>query len=634
MKIRELTDFNFFALKEVLLCTFIAASIVIPSNWVAICGLIYVFLAPTIVVLVLSKRTWSSFTFPKAYFLSAIAVLGGILLFRRQSTILISWPVLLYAFLLAVHPLFKGMVTAIGSSDRTTGAWVRLCALFAGIAAWNLANPFPYVLKLWILAVPALALSVTIILGKRNVFYISGKNSFGREFGSMGNPMATSSLLVLSLPVFAELTFIGVGTHQYWYLLFLPLYLYGLLSSAGRGTVVGVVLSLPLVVYVAYNYSPWWLVAGLVCVLGVAWVARDYIKQLYQRTLWMIKRGIGKEPRFLLWRDALSFYIKNPLGTGYDSFRRAFMPYRSKESYLAEPTVHYDKVHNVFLEELVEGSFFALLLFVVILAQCFVKGPWVIKASLLAFVGDAFFTIYDPANWFYMWLLFILVPFNTVIGTYWLYPVMAITLFTFVLLSLDYMPQIVAGNGEAARIRGERDIAAQLFNAAYTTFPWSIDYLSEWALLQMSLLNEAKMNDEMALGYHNTFKNLEPYIKRYAPNVDDIYASWLMFCGKYSSLRNEGQRIYDLLQHINPYGMRVRKAFAHYLGNINNWDMAMSLLEENIKEYPFDADSYYMLVLACYQQSLWSTARQYFRLWKERFPNDSRLPQLEQVLGI
>jgi len=27
------------------------------------------------------------------------------------------------------------------------------------------------------------------------------------------------------------------------------------------------------------------------------------------------------------------------------------MPYRSKESYLAEPTVHYDKVHNVFLEE-------------------------------------------------------------------------------------------------------------------------------------------------------------------------------------------------------------------------------------------------------------------------------------------
>jgi tetratricopeptide (TPR) repeat protein len=634
MKIRELKDFNFFALEEMLLLLPSVVALALPTTLLRQLVITYVLCAPSLVVLGISKRTWSSFAFPKAHFLSAVALWGGLLLFRTTSTVVISLPVILYAFFLAIHPIFRGMPTAIGSSDRSTGAWIRLSALFTGIASWNMLSSFPYEFKLWSIAVAALALSVSILMGKKNIYYISGKATFGREFGSMGNPMAASSLLTLAFPVFADLTLVGVSTGKYWYVLILPLYLYGLFSSAGRGALMGLLLSSPFVIYMVYTYNPWYLLVVLALFLLTIWFARDYVRQLYQRTIWTIKKGITKEPRFFLWRDALRYYFKSLIGTGYDAFRRAFMAYRSKESYLAEPTVHYDKVHNIFLEELVEGSLVAFLLFISVLVQFFLHGPLVVKGMLFAAIGDGLFTIYDPANWMYFWLFGSLVSFSHAISVYWLYPIWGIVLYAFVLTALNYMPQIVAGNAEAARRRGERDIAAQMFNAAYTVFPWGIDYLAEWSLLQMSLLNEAKLTDEMAVGYHNTFKNLEPYLERYSPNIDDFYASWLMFCGKYPSLRSEGNRIFDLLQRINPYGLRIRKACAHFLGNVGNWDLAMSLLEENINEYPFDADSYYMLVLACYQQKLWSTGRKYLNQWKEKFPNDSRLPQLEQALGI
>jgi len=90
------------------------------------------------------------------------------------------------------------------------------------------SNPIsPYEVKLWILTFPPLVLSLSIIFAGRNWIFPSGKASFGREFGSMGNPMPASSLLVMALPVVSELTFLGVSTGRYWYLLALPLYAYG-----------------------------------------------------------------------------------------------------------------------------------------------------------------------------------------------------------------------------------------------------------------------------------------------------------------------------------------------------------------------------------------------------------------------
>lgn len=634
MKIRELRDFGFFAIKEALLILPIVLSATVPKAFLGWCAVFYAFVAPSVVVLAFSKRTWSSFTYPKAHFLSAMAVCGGVILFRTQSSFVASWPVLLYAFLLAVHPLFKGMVTAIGSSERSTGAWIRLSALFMGLSIWNLTYSLPYEIKLWVLAVPALVLSLSVILAKKDWIYPSGKAIFGREFGSMGNPMPTSSLLVAALPIVSELAFLGVSTGRYWYLLILPLYAYGFFASAGRGALFGALLCTPFILYMGFLYSPWWLLIGIFSVLAVAFVARNYLRQLWNRIVGTFRRGIGKEPRFFLWRDTLSFCMRQPTGSGYDNFRRAFMPYRSKESYLAEPTVHYDKVHNVFLEEWAEGSIAAFLLFVVVLLDMFMKGSLSLKGAVFAVIGDGFFGIYNPANWLYFWMLGSLASFSTVLGMYWLYPLWGMVVFAFILTSLNHMPEVTAGNARSARLAGQRDIAAQLFNAAYTVFPWCVDYLSEWALLQMALLNEAKLSDEMALGYHNTFKGLKPYLDRYASNIDDIYTSWLMFCGKYPSLRSEGRQIMERLQEINPYGHRVRIACAHYLGNVGNWDLAMSLLEENINEYPFDADSYYMLVLACYEQRLWSTGRKYLYLWRERFPNDSRVADLEKALGI
>lgn len=94
------------------------------------------------------------------------------------------------------------------------------------------------------------------------------------------------------------------------------------------------------------------------------------------------------------------------------------MPYRSKESYLAEPTVHYDKVHNVFLEEWAEGSIAAFLLFVVVLLDMFMKGSLSLKGAVFAVIGDGFFGIYNPANWLYFWMLGSLASFSTVLGMY------------------------------------------------------------------------------------------------------------------------------------------------------------------------------------------------------------------------
>jgi len=79
----------------------------------------------------------------------------------------------------------------------------------------------------------SLVLSLSIIFAGRNWIFPSGKASFGREFGSMGNPMPASSLLVMALPVVSELTFWG-QYGRYWYLLALPLYAYGFFASAGR----------------------------------------------------------------------------------------------------------------------------------------------------------------------------------------------------------------------------------------------------------------------------------------------------------------------------------------------------------------------------------------------------------------
>lgn len=634
MKIRELRDFGFFAIKEVLLILPMVLSAAVPKTFLDAWGLVYAFTAPSVVVLAFSRRSWSSFTYPKAHFLSAMAVCGGIILFRSQTSFFASWAVLLYAVLLAVHPFFKGMVTALGNSERSTGAWIRLSALFMGLVIWNLIRFSPYEVKLWVLTVPILALSLSIIFAGKNWIFPSGKASFGREFGSMGNPMPASSLLVMALPIVSELTFLGISTGRYWYLITLPFYGYGFFASAGRGALLGVLLSVPFIAYMGFQYSPWWLLIGMVFFVAAALSARKYLGKLWQRIVWTFKRGLAKEPRFFLWRDALYFCMKEPFGSGYDSFRRAFMPYRSKESYLAEPTVHYDKVHNVFLEEWAEGTIAAFVLVSVILVELFLKGSLALKGAIFAVIGDGFFGIYNPANWLYLWMLGSLASLSSVFSVYWLYPFWGLVVFAFVLTSLNHMPQVTAGNAHSSRLAGQRDIAAQLFNAAYTVFPWCVDYLSEWALLQMALLNEAKLDDNMAVGYHNTFKGLQPYLDRFASNIDDIYSSWLMFCGKYASLRKEGESIFSRLQQLNPYSFRVRKACAHYLGNVGNWDVAMSLLEENINEYHFDADSYYMLVLACYEQHLWSTGRKYLQLWRDRFPNDGRITELERALGI
>jgi len=97
VKIRELRDFGFFAIKEALLILPIVLSVAVPKTFLGTWGLLYAFTAPSAVVLAFSRRTWSSFTYPKAHFLSAMAVLGGIILFRSQTSFFASWAVLLYA---------------------------------------------------------------------------------------------------------------------------------------------------------------------------------------------------------------------------------------------------------------------------------------------------------------------------------------------------------------------------------------------------------------------------------------------------------------------------------------------------------------------------------------------------------
>ncbi|NPV88236.1 O-antigen ligase family protein [Coprothermobacteraceae bacterium] len=633
-KIRELRQFENLLLYHLPWVVLASITIVVPANWLKTWGVAYAFVGPAVVALVISKQTWSSFTVPKAHALIGVSLWGAAIVVRSFSSLAVSWPVILYASWLLVHPLFKGMPAALGSSERATGAWVRLAAVFVAVVVWNVASPLPFDMKLWILAMPPLAVCVSIVMASRNKFYVSGKQSFGREFGSMGNPMAASSLLVLALPVFAELAFVGIASGRYWMLTALPLYAYGLVSSAGRATVAGVLLAMPFIAYRSVQYSPWWLAVFMGLIFIVLLWKKRYASQLLLRVIHTIKRGITKEPRFYLWRDALRYYVHNPVGAGYDQFRRAFMPYRSRESYLAEPPVHYDKVHNLFIEELTEGSAVGFVLLIASLALWFLTGPLVLKASLVAFIGDGLFTIYDAANWVYLWSFGILAPQPLTVPLWAWAPIVAVLLMGYIMSALNLSAQTLATGAVAARHRGERDVAAQLFNAAYSIYPYGVEYISECYLLQLGTLHQARLSSEQAQSFHESLKVLEPYIYKYAPNVDDIYGQWLVFVGNYPSLRNEAERLSGILLGLNPYGYKVRKALAHYLGNAGKWDMAMSYLEQNVAEYPFDADSYYMLVMALVRNGLTGMAKRYLTLWMERFPEDKRWLDYKAALGL
>ena len=145
--------------------------------------------------------------------------------------------------------------------------------------------------------------------------------------------------------------------------------------------------------------TPWLIGLVLVCSLVAGGGERlRYENSSIDRYYSLFDLSGKATPRFLIWRDGMTFIRDIPLwGVGPEMFREKFMSYKSKETEELEPHTHYDNPHNNYLYILFSLGPVGLLLHLWILGRFFRMSFSLVKDNTLSrmnrLTAAGFFTV-------------------------------------------------------------------------------------------------------------------------------------------------------------------------------------------------------------------------------------------------
>jgi O-antigen ligase len=306
---------------------------------------------------------------------------------RQKISHPISWWLTIYLITFFIASLFSMSkpLSLLGSYERHTGfITTALFTFFYFVAIVTLK--LDDVLKaLEILALTAIAVSLVAALQSQNIFLTDLEYIYNifyrRVFGTLSHPVYLGIYLTMTIPLAAAMI-PARSRSRLVCAIALPLMVFALVKTLSRGALIAVALSAFSFVYLFFKHMRRdkaiiesdrrgnWHFAGISLVLVVSGVALLFyffpILQLRLATLF----HFTEESRFEIYKSVFRLIKDHPLfGTGPDTFRVSFLPYKSLELARAFPMTNHDQAHNQFLHILATAGVFPFIAYVGLLAS-------------------------------------------------------------------------------------------------------------------------------------------------------------------------------------------------------------------------------------------------------------------------
>lgn len=333
------------------------------------------------------------FEIPKTIFLfiscGALFCGAGLSLFQRQISMAairqkishpISWWLIIYlvAFLAACMFSMAKPLSFLGSYERHTGFITTvLFTIFYIVVILVLKNDDVHkVLKL--LALTAIGVSLVAALQSYGVFLTDVEYIYDmfyrRVFGTLSHPVYLGIYLVMTIPLAAAMIPASPRSNLI-YMMALPLMVFALVKTLSRGAFIAFALSAFSFVYLYIKHMKrsapvieparrfrYLALSLLFLVMGIGLLFYIFpVLQLRLATLF----HFSQESRIEIYKSVFRLIKDHPLwGTGPDTFRISFLPYKTLELARAFPLTNHDQAHNQFLHLWATAGIFPFIAYV------------------------------------------------------------------------------------------------------------------------------------------------------------------------------------------------------------------------------------------------------------------------------
>ena len=386
MNIRtETAERNIFRCDEFLFCSLLVVLFLIP--------------------LIFSPSLYRSFEIPKVVLLrtgATLLLLGWWLLpmrhrfldLLRASTIVQAVLLVLAAAAIATCLSIEPILSIFGIYDRQLGflSMTAMTVLFVIVVEQT-----GFSRKRAAAVVRTLNIAATVAAGYAVAQYCGidpfpWSDAFGpRSASTVGHPDYLGDLLVMSMPLCLAMVY----SERQWWVRVMWFFCFvvqagGLLVSQTRGAWIAAAVTVPLFIAVepffhresSNVFRRHALVSGaaLVAVLAAGSAVFLTHPPLRERAVSIVH--VEEQPRLYLWRDSMSVIKEYPLtGTGPQTFRLAFMPYKSLELARLEHNTNYDTPHNNYLHVWATTGALGICAYLYLIFCCFRTGIRTIVAS-------------------------------------------------------------------------------------------------------------------------------------------------------------------------------------------------------------------------------------------------------------
>ncbi len=437
-------------------------AVLVPKNVLLIYEMMLFALAFFHITFVTDPLAWMPFAMTHTVFANGFSIALSIVSARIAFSSPFAAPniVILFALLLWWSSVLFHFATSesrvfsyFGGIERQMGMMYRFTIPIMLFAGWQVFQNFGRVPFFSILIIAAIIEGVVLTLQfldeEKHIKYpFSYLKSIGfrRYTGTISNPIPVANFLVTVLP----LTFV-LYKPDYKFILFIISYLaisWGLMLSHGRGSyLASAVVSLLEIIYIFFTPAPLYMILSSLIVVILppilylmtpqGKVTKDKLKIAFSFTKRKIsnKKANGNASeskpessavnRAFIWREAIKTFKAHPfLGYGISNIARAMRSRFSRKSASYFMTQVIDRIHNHYLDLLIEGGMTHLLIYLalIILAtyMSITNGMTWIAIAVVGYSIDLFFSFPLQINYLTL-MLIVSVSFGTQVTSYpWL----------------------------------------------------------------------------------------------------------------------------------------------------------------------------------------------------------------------
>jgi len=359
-----------------------------------------------LVPLVFSTSVRRTFTLPKfAVLLVGSALLAGLLGLLMSASESGRWQairslhvtlVCLYVGLMAISTLFgvAPRVALFGSFENLMGLLTRagflICFLSLILGIGEARRRLQQ--TLWVIIITGL---IVALYGFAQFFghdpflsaslytFDSSAGRVLRVLGTLGHADYLGNFLLYTTPVSAAAACASRGRGRWLALIATLLSITVMIFSGTRGAMVGLLIgALVFALMVLWrresslvwrNQWTWWRAAAvlLIVIAGIILIAMNPAsRNIGARARAVIAEGASGAGRTLQWRDSLAMlHAYAIVGCGPEGFRRAFLPYKSKELAQLAPQANSESPHNAYLDAAISFGLPGAILYVAVLTS-------------------------------------------------------------------------------------------------------------------------------------------------------------------------------------------------------------------------------------------------------------------------